>query len=341
MATVWRGLLGGPGQFRKTVAIKHMFPNLAEQPVYREMFFEEARIGSVLQDPNLPQVYEFLVEENEHYLVMEFVDGIDLATYIRYVTQTLEQPMRWDLVAAIGIGMLRGLAAAHERVTSRGRREPIIHRDVSPNNVLISASGPAKLIDFGLSLTGDRQSEDTDPGVAKGKLPYLAPEVARGQRPTPSADQFAAGSTLWEALVGQRLFGEHDRESVYRRVAAADVPPLQAKRPDIPRDLAHLVHKALSRDPRDRFRSTREMAKLLGDVLKASTAREDLYELLSTTVKQARVDLGIGHKTQGPTDATPIPELESGLVELMVEPGKKKSGKRLLPSLLNRLTRER
>ncbi len=340
MATVWRGQLLGPGRFCKAVAIKHMFPHLAEQAIYRQMFFEEARIGSVLQDPNLPQIYEFLVEGDDHYLVMEFVDGIDFATYIRYVVGSLGQPMRWEQVAAIGIGMLRGLAAAHERKTSRGRAEPIIHRDVSPNNVLISANGPAKLIDFGLSLTGDRQSEDTDPGIAKGKLPYLAPEVARGERPTPAADQFAAGSTLWEALVGQRLFGEQDRAAVYRRVASADVPSLEAARPDIPPELARVIHRSLSRAPQDRFPSSREMAKRLGDVLKASTSSEDLYQVLARTVKQARRDLALGQRTQGRAEVEAIPELESGLVELMVE-SDKKPAKRPLPSVLDRFRRPR
>lgn len=343
MATVWRALLVGPGRFCKTVAIKHMFPNLAEQEIYREMFFEEARIGSVLQDPNLPHVYEFLIEGEDHYLVMEFVDGIDLATYIRYVTQTLEQRVRWDLVAAIGIGMLRGLAAAHERATEDGKPEPIIHRDVSPNNVLISASGPAKLIDFGLSLTGDRDRGTTDPGLAKGKLPYLSPEVARGERPTPAADQFAAGSVLWEALVGHRLYDETDRMSVYKRVAAADVPPLAELRPDIPKELVRLVHRALSRAPEDRFPTTRDMAKQLGDVLKASTGPVDLYEVLARTVQQARADLGIGHKTQGPTAEAPIPELESGLVELMDvgEVARPSALKRLFPALFDLFSRER
>jgi serine/threonine-protein kinase len=335
MATVWRGRLRGPGRFERAVAVKHMFPHLAERPAFREMFFEEARIGSVLQDTNIPQVYEFLVEDKDHYLVMEFVESIDLATFIHYVSRVLEQRTRWDLVAAIGIGMLRGLAAAHERVDPDGSPQPIIHRDVSPHNVLISVNGLAKIIDFGLSLAVDRDLEDTDPGMAKGKLAYLSPEVAVGDRPTPSSDQFAAGSVLWEALVGRRLFGDGDRFDAYKRIAAADAPPLHDERPDIPREFAELVHRALARDPARRFPSTREMAKRLGDVLKVSTAREDLYESLARTVKQARSDLGIGGRTQGPLSESPLEEVDSGVVELLDE--EQRNGlRRFFPSFLGR-----
>ena len=114
---------------------------------------------------------------------------------------------------------------------------------------------------------------------------------------------------MWEALVGQRLFGELDRVAVYRRVTAADVPSLAAARPDIPRPLADVVHRALAADPAARFPSAREMAKALGDVLRRSSVREDSYELLAATVKQARHDLAMGHRTQGPVEVTSIPEL--------------------------------
>ena len=317
MATVWRARLRGPGRFVRTVAVKHMFPHLSERPLFRAMFYEEARIGSILQDPNLPQVYEFLVDGDDHYLVMEFVDGIDLGTFVHYVTQVLEKRTPWDLIAAVGIGMLRGLAVAHERITHDGHLAPVIHRDVSPHNVLISANGPAKLIDFGLSLTTDRDYEDTEPGVAKGKLPYLSPEVALGAKATPHSDQFAAGTVLWECLVGRRLFGDADRHLTYKRLARADVPPVRDARPDIPPELAKLIHRALSQRPENRYGSTREMAKALGDVLRAATSHEDRYKLLSRWVHRVRKDLGIGGRTQGPTSEAPIQEIESELVELL------------------------
>src|SRR5262249_48313398 len=154
------------------------------------LFEEEARIGSVLQDPNIAQVYDFVEHNGELYLVMEWVHGVDLATYIHYVCAVAERKTSWELIAAIGIGVLRGLVAAHERTNERGEVDAILHRDICPNNVLIGDRGRAKLIDFGLGYAADRDIEDTDPGMAKGKLSYLAPEVVRGSRPSQLSDQF-------------------------------------------------------------------------------------------------------------------------------------------------------
>jgi eukaryotic-like serine/threonine-protein kinase len=331
MSTVWRGWLHGSRNFRRPVAIKHMAPHLAKQLMYREMFFEEARVGALLEDPNIPQVYEYLVQGNDHYIVMEYIEGINLASLIRYMQVRLGRPMPWELVAAVGIGVLRGLSAAHERLDEDGKSAPIVHRDVSPHNVMISAKGPAKLIDFGLSFARDRRCGDTAPGVAKGKLPYLSPDIAAGGRPSPASDQFAAGSVLWEALVGRRLFDDEDRAVSFKRLSEADVPPLRDLRKDLPEELASLVHRALSREIEDRFPSTREMAKQLGDVLKRSVSKEDLYATLARSVADARLD-------RKPEEAETISEIESSLVELVLEeeatakaPASRKSKRSLTP----------
>jgi eukaryotic-like serine/threonine-protein kinase len=321
MSAVWRAWMHGSNGFRRPVAVKHMFPQLAEQKIYCEMFFEEARVGALLQDPNIPQVLQYLVEGGDHYIVMEWIEGIDLATYLRYSQERLGERMPWPIVAAIGVGVLRGLAAAHERVGLGGGPEPIVHRDVSPHNVMISAKGPAKLIDFGLSFARDRTIDDTDPGFAKGKLAYLSPEIARGERPSPASDLFAAGSVLWEALVGRRLFGDANRYEAYRRLSRADVPPLRKERKDVPAALAALIERALALDPSRRFATAREMAKQLGDVLKASISGEDLYATLARTVARARTDLELGYRTQDASHEQPVVELESSLVELLDDDG--------------------
>lgn len=296
-----------------------MHSHLSKQDLYRKMFLEEARIGSLLQDPNIAQIFDFVFEKDDYYLVMEWVEGIDLASYIRYSVEHAHTPIRWELVAAIGIGMLRGLSAAHERVCKDGRVEPIVHRDVSPHNVLIGIKGRAKLIDFGLSLALDRNMEDTDPGMAKGKLTYLAPEIARGERPSPLTDQFSAGTVLWETLVGERAFEEEDVYDTYVRVANAEVKPLQDLRPDIPLEFCELVHRSLSLDQNKRFSTIREMACGLGEILKSHRTTEDLYELLANAVEETRANLNIGHRTQDPLLEISVPFLNSGLVELMEE----------------------
>ncbi len=306
MAVVWRGRVRGDRGFARPVAVKQVHDHLAEQPLYAEMFAEEARIGAELQDPNIAQTYDFVVEEDSYYLVMEWIDGIDLGAYVHHVRDRGESAP-WELVTAIGIGVLRGLAAAHERKDDTGQPAPIVHRDVSPHNILINRQGMAKLIDFGLSLAGDRRKELTDPGIVKGKMAYLAPEIVQGMRPSPASDQFAMGSVLWEALVGRKLFEAETDYEVYRKLHNGQVEPLRPRRPDLPAKLVKVIHRALEPEPEDRFESTREMARQLGEVLKGSRNTQDLHARLSRMV--ARVsESGYAKGPDELSDATPVAE---------------------------------
>ena len=339
MAVVWRAIHHGPGKFRRMTAVKQMYPHLASQRYYRDLFEEEARVGSILQDPNIAQVYDFVDDGGELYLAMEWVSGVDLATYIHYVTQKLKSQTRWEVVAAIGIGVLRALAAAHERTGADGEAEPILHRDVSPHNVLISDAGGAKLIDFGLSFTRDRDIDDTHPGMAKGKRHYLSPEILRGGRPTPHSDQFAVGCLLWEALVGRRAFAAETEIETYQRVANAELDHLLQVRPNVPKRLAALVHHALARDPAKRYASCREMARHLGGILHEHKLKEDLYSLISKTARAARAEIGLGQKTQAPSVETPVPAERSGMVELLVGDDDRPTGfRKWIPAFIRNLT---
>lgn len=316
MANVWRAAMRGPGRFRRTVAVKHMHPHLKETAQYREMFFEEARVGAELQDGNIVQVYDFIEEDAEYYLVMEWIEGINLATYIQYINY-IRSRTRWELAAAVGIGVLRGLAAAHEHVDDDGRQRPILHRDVSPHNVLISVKGRAKLIDFGLALASDRLSAPTPPEVAKGKLAYLAPEVARGGKATYLSDQFAVGNLLWETLAGRKLFVGADDKEVYRKVTNGIIEPLNRLRPDVPKAFIKVIAKSLQSNPGDRYGSVREMALELADVLGKAKVRDDFYELLAQSVCAAREELHMGRRTQAPLPDGEVPSDESEIeVEL-------------------------
>jgi serine/threonine-protein kinase len=324
MATVWRAYQHGPGRFRRTVAVKQLFPHLASQPLYVEMFFEEARVGADLRDPNIAQIYDFVRHDDDHYLIIEWIEGIELATYIDYVFKTSRRTTRWETMAAAAIGILRGLAAAHERVDESGAPQPIVHRDVSPHNVVVSETGMARLIDFGLSLATDRTGDKTDPGIVKGKVAYLAPEVVRGGRPTPLSDQFSAGATLWEALAGRRLFDGDDPYQTLRKVAEAKTTPLAKLRPDLPPELVETVHRALALDSAHRFPSARDMANRLGVILARSRHWRDTYAVLGRTVREARQAMALGHRTQKATAAKAATVEESALIELdaadLVEP---------------------
>jgi serine/threonine protein kinase len=307
MADVWRGRVRGDSGFVRDVAIKQMHQNLATQPPYVAMFVEEARIGSCLQSPNLAEVHDFVRDHDNYYMVLEWVEGIDLGSWIKWHAGRKEHT-RWELVAAVGVGVLRALAAAHERVGANGRPAPVVHRDVSPHNVLLTTRGMVKLIDFGLALAADRIQETTDQGIVKGKMSYLAPEIVAGGRPTPASDQFACGAVLYEALVGRKLFdGANDYET-YTRLRDCIVPPLRIARADVPQAFTAIIHRALTGENDGRYPSTREMARQISHALKKVQLRKDLHTVLSRTVAESRQQLGIAAMSD-PSSVTPIVEL--------------------------------
>ncbi len=272
MANVWRGLTHGAAGFTCRVAVKRVLPALAADAGFVAMFVEEARVVSSLQHPNIVQIHDFDRDaEGRYFIVMEWIDGLDLEAWVASfpVGQT-----PWHLAAAIGVEILRGLGAAHERVDGAGQPAPVVHRDVSPANVLLSVMGIVKLADFGLARAADRAAM-TAPGMVKGKLSYLAPELIARQPPTPKSDLFAVGIVLWEALTGRRLFGGGDQLEVVQRVRACQVPPVRGERPDVPALLAEVVHTALAKAPGDRFERAEEMQRALAAVLKVQPEPTD------------------------------------------------------------------
>jgi len=311
MADVWRGRVRGDSGFVREVAIKQMHQHLAIQPQYVTMFVEEARVGSALQSPNISEVHDFVHDRGNYYMVLEWIDGIDLGSWIKWHVARNE-PTRWELVAAVAVGVLRGLAAAHERVGPDGEPLPIVHRDVSPHNVLLTTRGVVKLIDFGLALAPDRTQETTEPGIVKGKMSYLAPEIVNGGRPSPASDQFACGSVLWEALVGRKLFDGATDYEAYCRLRDCMVQPLRPLRPDVPPPFAQIIHRALTAAADHRFPSTREMARQIGTALKKVQLRKDLHTVLSRSVIDARAVMDLGRRSGEVSEATPLAEILPG-----------------------------
>lgn len=265
MATVWRGVLRGAAQFETEVAIKRMLPTLAEDPSLVTMFVEEAKIAALLTHPNITRVFDLGVDTGGFYLVMEWVEGIDFSRFVRSYVEAGELPP-WSLVLQVVIDALRGLASAHQRCDATGTAAPVYHRDVDPQNILVGQNGVAKLTDFGLAFAVDR-ARLTQPGMVKGKLAYVAPEILEGLEPTPQSDLYGMGVVLWEALSGERLFaGANDRETLLR-VQKGDVPSLGKYRGDLPGPLVEIVHHALARSADDRIQSADEMYERLEDVL--------------------------------------------------------------------------
>src|SRR5579859_5837073 len=265
MAKVYRGVTHGAAGFTCRIAVKRVLGKLATDAAFVAMFVEEARVVSELQHPNIVQVHDFdQDEEGRYFIVMEWVDGIDLEKWVKSFDG---KPTPWPLVTAIGVEILRGLSAAHERTDGAGRPAPIIHRDVSPSNVLLSVMGIVKLADFGLARAADRAAM-TAPGVIKGKLSYMAPELIQKQPANERSDIFSVGICLWEALAGKPLFGGGDAIEVVKRVQSAMVPPLRDLRPELPPALCEVVHTSLERLPSGRFESAAEMQRALASILR-------------------------------------------------------------------------
>jgi eukaryotic-like serine/threonine-protein kinase len=311
MATVYKAVVRGAAGFQRKVAVKHIKPEYRALKNYIDMFIEEARVGSELAHPNIVQVHDFCSEDGSYYLVMEWVDGIDLGGFIK-AHGDMGRPVPWTLAATIGIGTLRGLGAAHDRVAPDGTPAPVIHRDVSPHNVLLGINGVVKLSDFGLARARDRAASLTAPGTVKGKLSYLAPEVTFGKPNTAQSDLFGVGSVLWETLTGERLFDGKTDIEIFKKIRACQVPPIAERRPDVPAALVAVLDTSLSADPANRYVTADEFALALGQVMKQAVGVNAAAEL------GAAVAMARGRLDPDDTDnlSTTEHQTQSGSVEV-------------------------
>ncbi|HEU0032356.1 MAG TPA: serine/threonine-protein kinase [Kofleriaceae bacterium] len=301
MATVYKAIARGAAGFQRVVAVKHIKPEYRAVKNYIDMFIEEARVGSELAHPNIVQVHDFVSENGNYYLVMEWVDGIDLGAFIKAHRQA-DRDVPWPLAVAISIGTLRGLGAAHDRIAPDGTPAPVIHRDVSPQNVLLGQNSTIKLTDFGLARARDRAASLTAPGTVKGKLNYLAPEVAFGKGNSVQSDLFGAGTLLWETLAGERLFDGRTDVEIFKKIRACTVPAIVERRPDVPASLAAVLDIALSPDPANRHSTAELMALALVQVMQQEVGY-DATGALGPAVIDAKRRLGGRYDTDHlPTD---------------------------------------
>jgi len=305
MATVYKALQKGAAGFQRTVAIKHIKPEFRAIKNYVDMFIEEARVGSELAHPNIVQVHDFISQDGSYYLVMEWVEGIDLGHFIRLHREGGHH-VAWPLTIAMGIGTLRGLSAAHGRLAPDGQPSPVIHRDVSPHNILLGVNGVVKLSDFGLARARDRVASMTAPGTVKGKLSYLAPEVAFGKPNTVQSDLFGVGNIMWETLTGERLFDGKNDVEIFKKIRGCKVPPIADIRPDVPQQLVRVLDIAMAADPNNRYGSAAEFAHALSQVMKLAVG-VDPAVALGTAVRELRA-------------AQQKPQIEFSTADLDVEP---------------------
>jgi serine/threonine protein kinase len=256
----------GRGPAGEIVAIKRLRPHLTNEPDVVKSFLDEARLSSRVVHPNVVATREVVTHDGEVFLIMEYVEGVSLAHLLRNQGAAGALPVSADLVAAIVSDVLRGLHAAHEAVSEAGEPLHIVHRDVSPQNILIGVDGTARVLDFGVAKALGRHQTTRD-GKIKGKLGYMAPEQLHGRGVTRRTDIFAAGIVLWEALTGERLFQTDDEATTVTRVLMEKVRPPSDVSPRAPAALDQVVLRALERDPSKRFLTAEDMARALNAAL--------------------------------------------------------------------------
>ncbi|APR88546.1 serine/threonine protein kinase [Minicystis rosea] len=261
MATVHLGRLLGPVGFSRTIAIKRLHPSYARDPEFVSMFLDEARLAARIRHPNVVPTLDVVATQGELFLVMEYIQGESLAHVIKAAAR-LGQRIPSRIALSILAGALQGLHAAHEARDERGMSLGLVHRDVSPQNILIGVDGMARVLDFGVAKAAGR-AQSTREGVLKGKLGYMAPEQIHQEPIGRAADIHAAAVVLWEALVGARLFRGGSEAELLACVLAHDVQPPSTRVPDVPSEVDAIVMRGLAKSPGDRFATARDMALAL------------------------------------------------------------------------------
>jgi serine/threonine-protein kinase len=313
MATIHLGRLVGPVGFSRTIAIKTLHPQFAKDPEFVEMFLEEARLASRIQHPNVISTVDVATAEGEVFLVMEYVAGESLAKLVRSALKKGD-PMPVEIAVSVLAGMLHGLHATHEAKNEQLEPMHIVHRDVSPQNVLVGLDGVARIFDFGVAKAAAMRSQSTSDGQMKGKLSYMSPEQLNSRDVDRRTDVFAAGVVAWECLAGRRLFAGSDPGEVLAKVLTLDIPAPIDVLSSVPRALSNTVMRALERSPEQRWQTARDFAielernvalaapHMVGDWV-AQHAGEALHDRRRRVEAVERASVDLGHVGPGATAA--------------------------------------
>jgi eukaryotic-like serine/threonine-protein kinase len=272
MASVHLGRLMGPVGFSRTVAIKRLHPQFANDADFVAMFLDEARLVARIRHPNVVPTLDVVEEAGEILLVMEYVQGESFARLLRR-SRTIGERVPVPIVGTVFVGVLHGLHAAHEAPGEGGEPLMIVHRDVSPQNILVGTDGAPRLLDFGVAKAAQR-SQSTRDGQVKGKLAYMAPEQVSSDTIDRRCDIFAAGALLWEALTGQRLFEADSDARVMQKILTLPIPKPSDVVPDVSAAFDAICTRALERDPNARFGTARDMALAIEKATALATASE-------------------------------------------------------------------
>lgn len=290
MATVYLARLSGVGGFQRNVAIKVLHPHLAYDGEFVEMFLDEARLAAMIHHPNVVPIQEVGEGDHGYYLVMDYIEGDTFAALLSRAA-AMGQPVPREVVLRIGLEMLAGLHAAHELHDERGNLIGVVHRDVSPQNVLVGTDGVTRLTDFGVARAASRLSA-TRAGQLKGKLAYMAPEQASGDESLDRrADVFSAGVVLWEALALRRLFKASNEAATLSRVMSEPIRSPADFNPSVPAAVAQVCLYALSRDVRSRYATAAQFAEALEEAAQHTGAIASPREVASYVAQMVGQDV--------------------------------------------------
>jgi serine/threonine-protein kinase len=265
MAEIFLARQTGIGGFEKLVVVKRILPQLAREQAFVEMFLDEAVIAAQLNHPNVVQIYDLGESERSYYIAMEYLEGESLGHLVSEGVRQ-GQPLGPGLAANLIAQVCDGLHYAHTLEDEQGRPLGIVHRDISPHNVIVLFSGTAKLVDFGIAKAATKVHQ-TQVGTLKGKLTYMSPEQCLGKTVDSRSDLFSLGVVLWELLARKRLFKRDAEPAIIRAIVDEPIPEVRQVRDDVPQALAAVVERALQKEPGARFASAAEMAAALRDFM--------------------------------------------------------------------------
>ncbi|MBK7860228.1 MAG: serine/threonine protein kinase [Archangiaceae bacterium] len=314
MASIYLARQQGLEGFEKLLVVKRILPHLAENDDFIKMFLDEARIAARLNHPNIVQIFDLGAEADSFFIAMEYIHGED----VRRVWKKADaagKPIPIPLVLRVIMDAASGLHYAHQKTDTAGKPLGIVHRDISPQNILVTFDGGVKVVDFGIAKAAD-QATVTRSGVLKGKYSYMSPEQASGEKIDHRSDIFALGVVLYELLTGMRLFKRSNDIQTLNAVADCDIAPPSSVNARVPKDLDPVVMKALTKDPKDRYPDAGALEAaleqwLLSNQLASSsghlaTFMKDLYaERLAREAQEGRVLVDELDKSRSPEDPPP------------------------------------
>ncbi len=349
MAEVYKAKKKGVEGFEKIVALKKILPHLAEDEEFIEMFIDEAKLASKLNHPNIAQIYDLGKINGSYFIAMEYVLGKDLRTILRKIKKEKKSLPPIEISSYIIMKVAEALDYAHRKVDENGKPLNIVHRDVSPQNILISYEGEIKLVDFGVAKASIR-AHHTVAGSLKGKLLYMSPEQARGVKTLDGrSDIFSLGTVYYELVTGEKAFMAQSEAEVLDRVRKGKFKPPRAIRPDLPVEVERIIMKAMDPDPARRYQRASDMRNEIekfllsykGYIPSARDVAEFMYSLYKDEIKNAGIDVQIlkapkrkvkVEKKEGAEEAVGKKEIKVPNFGMTVEEEERKS--RILPIIL-------